>query len=94
MEMTWQFQTRSGQLHIKNFDGLNFNGNMNMPVGSSQFSGGLTGSDAASGSATGTFVKEGAHTRGATPPGVIGNFGVKGNDYHASGVFGGALDKN
>jgi hypothetical protein len=93
MDMTWNFNNRSGVLHIKNFDGLNFNGNMNMPIGGSRFSGDLTGSNATSGSATGAFVNDGTHTGGANPPGVIGNFGARGNDYQASGVFGGVLDK-
>lgn len=94
MDMSWNFKNRSGELHINNFDGMNFNGKMDMPGGSSQFSGGLTGSEAGRRSATGAFVKDSAHTSARPPPGVIGNFGVSGKNYEATGVFGGALDKS
>ena len=91
MDMTWNFKHRTGELHIKNFDGMSFNGNMAAPGNPSRFSGELVGPSAGRGSASGAFVKDSNHVSGKPPPGVIGNFGVQGNDYKASGIFGGAL---
>jgi hypothetical protein len=59
------------------------------PPNSSRFSGDLVGSGR--GSASGAFVKGRNSESTKPPPGVIGNFGVQGNDYKASGIFGGAL---
>jgi hypothetical protein len=90
-------------LHIKNFDGMNFKGKMAMPENLSQFSGKLVGPNVSSGSASGAFVKDGRSPVSSAfvndsnqvsrqpPPGVIGNFGVQGDGYKASGIFGGAL---
>jgi len=70
---------------------MNFNGPMTMPRDISQFSGTLSGSGG-KGQASGVFVKGNDFTPKTPPPGVIGNFGVSGTNYHASGIFGGKLN--
>lgn len=88
MSMTWNFANRKGNLHIKDFDGKNFNyNNMTATPGSAHFSGEGSGF---SGSASGSFVKGSNFTPKTAPPGVIGNFNVDKNDYKATGIFGGA----
>jgi hypothetical protein len=94
LHMTWSFAQRSGDLAISNFDkpntgGLSFAGTMTAPgegtqYTSNQFSGNLSGSGM-TGSATGSFVNKGNVAAG----GVMGNWGVSGDNYRASGVFGG-----
>jgi hypothetical protein len=85
MNMCWNFGKRSGQLTISNFDNRSFSGTMFAP-GQVAFSGGLAGSGLA-GAANGSFVGSPGH--GQTPQGVIGNFGVAGSNYQATGIFGG-----
>ena len=89
MSMSWNFNNRNGVLHIDNFDGKNFNGNMSAP-GLASFSGDLQGSGVF-GNANGTFVKGTGFERGTLPPGVIGNFGVGNENWKATGIFGGAV---
>ena len=99
LDMFWNFGNRSGTLAINKFDtsvnngqGLDFFGPIARVPGSesspNRFAGVLGGSGVI-GAANGSFV--GSTGRGTTPQGVIGNFGVTGNHYQATGIFGGAL---
>jgi hypothetical protein len=84
LDMSWDFRKRSGLLTISDFDDRSFKGTMFAP-GKVQFGGALTGSGLV-GAATGSFVANGDNPAG----GVMGNFGVIGNHYQATGIFGGA----
>jgi FecR-like protein len=91
MTMGWDFQTRKGDLDIKNFAGKNFGGEMKAPGFAPQsFGGSISGRNGtdASGLARGQFV---GPRGGAAPAGVMGDFGVAGNNWKANGVFGGAV---
>ena len=84
LDMSWNFGRRSGTLTISDFDDRKFTGLMLAPPGKVQFGGALTGQGLV-GAASGSFVRNGDNAAG----GVMGNFGVTGNRYQATGIFGG-----
>ena len=99
MSMSWNFGTRTGQLDITHFDGKDFGGTMCgagllCPNGNNHFAGVLSGSGVA-GTAAGSFVGPTTLENGKPdiPKGVIGNFGVTGNHYQATGIFGGTAPR-
>ncbi|WP_069093705.1 FecR family protein [Methyloligella halotolerans] len=87
LDMNWNFASRRGDLTISNFDGRTFgtgqNGLAAVP-GPNHFGGVLAGSGTV-GTARGSFVSNGA----VPAAGVIGNWGVTGHQYQATGIFGG-----
>lgn len=87
VEMSYDFDARSGNLAITNFDGRNYNAAISDSSTTSQalFGGSLIG-EIASGSVTGAFVNDGPNVAA----GIIGNFGVAGSGYQATGTIAGA----
>jgi hypothetical protein len=87
LDMDWDFASRRGELTISNFDGRTFgtghNGLKAVP-GPNHFAGILVGGGTL-GTARGSFVSDGA----VPAAGVIGNWGVTGYRYEATGIFGG-----
>ena len=94
MDMSWNFGKRSGRLDITHFDGKDFGGplcgaGLLCAKGDNHFVGVLSGSGVA-GTAAGSFVHPHNWQRQTRQPdGVIGNFGVTGNHYQVTGIFGG-----
>jgi hypothetical protein len=93
LTMGWSFADRSGDLTISNFDQRTYRAdNLSQPNQNiNQFGGSLKQIDGpsiglTSGSATGSFVNNGSVAAG----GVMGNWGVEGDRYKATGVFGGS----
>ena len=87
MNMNWNFADRTGLLTINNFDNRNFSAIVGADKSTpQQFNGILAGSGLV-GQANGAFV--GSPGFRQTPQGVIGNFGVAGSNYQATGIFGG-----
>jgi hypothetical protein len=93
--MNWDFAQRRGDLAINNFDGRSYSTGPNELLQPSldinQFGGALSQTagpsiGAMTGQATGSFVNRGSTAAG----GVMGNWGVRGNAYRATGIFGGA----
>ena len=93
--MNWSFRDRNGDLTISDFDDRSYStgahGLTQPSLDVNQFSGSLKqtgGPDIGltSGSATGSFVNNGSVAAG----GVMGKWGVEGDRYQATGVFGGA----
>ncbi|MFD0987162.1 FecR family protein [Methyloligella solikamskensis] len=87
LDMDWNFAKRRGQLTISDFDGRTFGTGRNSlkaVPGPNHFGGILAGSGTV-GTARGSFVSDGA----VPAAGVIGNWGVTGHRYEATGIFGG-----
>jgi len=91
LTMNWSFANRTGDLTISNFDARSYSTGANgLTQPSLEFSGSLkqTGGESiglTSGSVTGSFVNNGPVAAG----GVMGKWGVEGDRYQATGVFGG-----
>lgn len=95
LHMSWDFDSRRGQLAISKFDtgfkpgGLSFSGPLAASQNANQFVGVLGGSGLV-GAATGSFVSH----KGNPAAGVIGNWSGLGivdrRAYQATGIFGGA----
>ncbi|MGH6792451.1 MAG: hypothetical protein ACRECF_06910, partial [Methyloceanibacter sp.] len=105
LDINWSFAQRSGELTISKFDkknfegGLTFEGPISEPnpyafASGTHFQGNITGNlpqdlGALEGSAAGSFV--GSTSNGTRPPpGVMGNWNVGGDNYKATGIFGGS----
>jgi hypothetical protein len=95
LTMNWSFADRSGDLTISNFDNRSYStgasGLTQPSLDINKFGGSLTQTDGPSigltnGSVTGSFVNSDT----VAARGVMGNWGVQGNNYEASGVFAGA----
>jgi hypothetical protein len=85
---TYNFADRSGRLDIRNFDGnKSFGGTVTAPSDWRNYSGALAGSGL-SGTANGSFYgTRNAANQVQLPAETAGNFGVRGGDYTAGGVF-------
>lgn len=90
MTMDWDFANRTGDLKIKKFGHTDlgfktFKGDMYAP-GYTDFAGVITGGGGI-GAARGSFV--GPRGPNVAPAGVMGDFGISGNNWKANGIFGG-----
>jgi len=98
LTMKWNFRDRDGDLTISKFDTAHVNGGLTFSSGvggmkqvpadfgyKNEFTGVLSGSGM-NGSATGSFVNNGSVAAG----GIMGNWNVQGQNYQATGIFGGA----
>ena len=87
MDMSFSFASRTGNLQISNFDGMNLSSAVSETSSASQalFGGNLTGTGLA-GAVSGAFVNNGRNVAA----GVIGNFRVTGSGVRAVGTIAGA----
>jgi hypothetical protein len=89
MDMNWDFNTRVGQLDIRNFDGMNASAIVADPgePPSGQFQGSFLDESPAGliGQASGAFVNDGPNVA----HGVIGDFTLEGGGVRAVGTFAG-----
>jgi hypothetical protein len=103
MNMSWTFNTRSGQFDITHFDtsvtpsGLSFGGALRAPGVSNgnAFTGVLSGGlpndpGSLSGGVAGSFARSPGQISGAVPSGVIGNWNIGNSRYNATGIFAGS----
>jgi hypothetical protein len=91
--MNWSFADRKGDLTISNFDQRSYSTGLNglSSLEINKFGGSLGqigGPDIGlnSGSVTGSFINNGSTPAG----GVAGKFNIGGDNYQATGVFGGS----